>query len=150
MVHRGQCDPFVDILLIGWWWGFWESASSTFWFQQVWGLHTCGQYAVNFFYLVGFPYLQNSSKLLLHVCLEGDQDPAPRPHYCFLIVSLSPSWLAAVWTGHYHSGSSGGKWNLFPIIKKPGTQKDFCAQEPHRLLLGFTPTSWVTSYRLFN
>ena len=23
------------------------------WFQLVWGLHACGQYAVNFFHLVG-------------------------------------------------------------------------------------------------
>ena len=27
------------ILLIGWWWGNWESASSTFWFQPAWGLY---------------------------------------------------------------------------------------------------------------
>ena len=32
MAQRG-CDQLVDILLIGWWGGKWESASSTFWFQ---------------------------------------------------------------------------------------------------------------------
>ena len=35
MVQWGR-DLLVDILLIGWWWGKWESASSTFWFQLVW------------------------------------------------------------------------------------------------------------------
>ena len=43
MVQRGR-DQLVDFLLIGWWWGKWESASSTFWFQLVWGLAACGQH----------------------------------------------------------------------------------------------------------
>ena len=51
MVQRG-CDQLVDILLIGWWGGKWESASSTFWFQQVWGLCACEQHTVNFSHLV--------------------------------------------------------------------------------------------------
>ena len=53
MVQRGR-DQLVDILLIGWWGGKWASASSTFWFQLVWGLRACGQHAVNFSHLVGF------------------------------------------------------------------------------------------------
>ena len=52
MVQRGH-DLLLNILLIGWWWGKWESASSTFWFQPVWGLHACGQHTVNFSHLVG-------------------------------------------------------------------------------------------------
>ena len=55
MVHRGGHDQLMDILLIGWWWGNWESASSTFWFQLVWGLCACGQHTVSFFLLVGVP-----------------------------------------------------------------------------------------------
>ena len=43
MVQEG-CDQLVDILLIGWQGGKQESASSTFWFQLVWGLHACGQH----------------------------------------------------------------------------------------------------------
>ena len=31
----------------------WESASSTFWFQLVWGQYECGQQTVNFSYLAG-------------------------------------------------------------------------------------------------
>ena len=30
--------------------------------------------------------------------------------------------------------------SLFPVIKKWGTQKGFCAQEPHRVLPGFRPS----------
>ena len=51
MVQRGR-DQLVDILLIGWWGGKWESASSTFWFQLVWVLHACGQRTFNFAHLV--------------------------------------------------------------------------------------------------
>ena len=57
----GVCDHLVDILLTGWWWGTWKSASSTFWFQPVWGLEFLGCIG-SFFHLVGFQYLQNSSK----------------------------------------------------------------------------------------
>ena len=42
----------MDILLTGWWWDKWESASSTFWFQPVWGVCACGQHVVNFSHLV--------------------------------------------------------------------------------------------------
>ena len=52
MVQRGR-DQLVDILLIGWWGGKWESVSSTFWLQPVWDLHACGQRTVNFSHLVG-------------------------------------------------------------------------------------------------
>ena len=51
MVPRGR-DQLVDILLIGWWGGKWESASSTFWFHPAWGLRACGQHTVNFSHLV--------------------------------------------------------------------------------------------------
>ena len=43
----------MDIFLTGWWWGSWESESSTLWFQQIWGLHACGQHTVNFFLPTG-------------------------------------------------------------------------------------------------
>lgn len=46
-------EQFLDIFLIRWWRGNWESASSAFLFQLVWGLHACGQHTVNFFHLMG-------------------------------------------------------------------------------------------------
>ena len=45
-------DQLLGILLNGWWWGNWESASSAFWFQSVWGRHACGQHTITFFPLV--------------------------------------------------------------------------------------------------
>ena len=45
-VQRKECDQLMDFLLVGWREGTWESASSTFWFQPVWGLCACGQHAV--------------------------------------------------------------------------------------------------------
>ena len=53
-------DGLVDILLIGWWWGNLESASSTFRFQPVWSLPACGWHTS--FIWWEFQYLQNSSK----------------------------------------------------------------------------------------
>ena len=50
---QSERDQLVDILLMGWWGGKWESASSTFWFQPVWGLLLVGrQHTVNFSHLV--------------------------------------------------------------------------------------------------
>ena len=47
------CDELVDILLIGWWWGNWNSTSSVSRFQPLWGLSAGGQHTVNFSHLVG-------------------------------------------------------------------------------------------------
>ena len=53
-------------------------------------------------------------------------------NYLFLVSCiLSLTWLAIVWTC-----SLEAEWSLFLVMKKWKTQKDFCAQEPHRVLLG--------------
>ena len=49
----GMCGQLVNILLIGWWWGNWESIPSSFWFQPVWDLSACGQHTVSSSYQVG-------------------------------------------------------------------------------------------------
>lgn len=47
---------------------FLASQSSTFYFQQVWILHVCGQHGVSFFHLVGFSYLpKNPSRIWLRI-----------------------------------------------------------------------------------
>ena len=59
----------LDSLLIGWWCANkWESASSTFWFQPVWGLHADGQHTVNFSHLVG-GFISVSAKQLKNTVL---------------------------------------------------------------------------------
>ena len=55
-------DQLMDILLIGWWWGNWESASPSFWFQPDWGLHAVRSIHLTSSTWWGFQYLQNSSK----------------------------------------------------------------------------------------
>lgn len=40
----GLHAQLVDTFLMGGWWGNLDSASSTFWFQLVWGLCACGQH----------------------------------------------------------------------------------------------------------
>ena len=100
MAQRGEWD----ILLTGWWWGHWESASSTFWFQQVWDPHACGQQTVNFCHLGGGVSI--SAKQLKDIVISLKTDPGLCPQgyaivfwwllFCLCIVSLP--WLATVWT----------------------------------------------------
>ena len=77
----------LDSLLTGWWCANkWESASSTFWFQVIWGLHVCGKHTVSFSHLVGFSDLQNSSKILLCISLERGSGHYPKaPILCVCV-----------------------------------------------------------------
>ena len=88
MVQRGRCDHLVDILLIGWWLGYWESASSTFWFQSVWGLHAYGQHTViSSTQWRGFSICKTVQRYCYMYPLRGYQEPSPRlPLFlvCFL------------------------------------------------------------------
>lgn len=59
LIHKiwgESCRP-CNPPLVGWWWGhrlkFQESQSSAFWFQPVWGPHTCAQPEVSVLHLVG-------------------------------------------------------------------------------------------------
>ena len=49
----------------------------------------------------------------------------------------SPSWLATVQVFPLGLREDPGRWSLFPTNKKWGTQRWYCAREPHRVLLGF-------------
>ena len=81
----------MDILLIGWWWGKWQSASSTFWLQWVWGLLTVGRKQLTSPTWWGFSICKTAQRYCYVYPLRENQDPAPRLHYCFLTVSpLSP------------------------------------------------------------
>ena len=138
MVQRGR-DQLVDLLLIGWWWGKWESASSTFGFYCVWGLHACGQQRVNFTHLVGVSVSAKQLEDIVMCPLRGNQEFAPRLYYCFswlfLLPLLSPPFPDkqlfefACW--------NSGKvmkpgWSLFPIIKGMGnTERLLCPRVPH-------------------
>ena len=94
MVQRG-CDQLMDFLLIGWWWGKWESASSTFWFQPVWGLRACEQHTVNFSHLVGVSVSAEQLKDIV-VCIPwGGARTLPQGHTivsfdCSILVSTYP------------------------------------------------------------
>ena len=64
---------------------------------------------------------------------------------CFCMPSLP--WLATVWTCPLELREGHGGWSLFLTNKKWGTQKDFCAQEPHKVLLGFKTLSFSDKWR---
>ena len=127
--------------LVGWWQGKWESALSTVWFKAVWGLHAYVQHTVNFSYMVEYLYLQNSSYIPdgePRSCLKSILSFPWTIPPCLCIPSFP--WLAPIWTCSLELREiMEAEWSLFPVIKKWGTQKGFCAQEPHRvvLVLGF-------------
>ena len=140
MVQRG-CGDLMGILLIGGWWGKWESASSTFWFQQVWGLRACGQQTVNRSHLVGVSVSAEQLKGIV-VCVPwgGNQDLSQG----WIIVSwlllpylCSPSlpWLAPVWTCSLELREGPGRWTK-PISchQEMGDTERLCAQGPHTVL----------------
>ena len=84
--QRGH-DQLVDLLLIGWWGGKWESASSTFCSQPVWGLHACGQHK----FLPpgeGFCVCKTAQRYCYVYPLRGNKEPAPRLHYFFFWLVL--------------------------------------------------------------
>ena len=93
-----------------------------------------------------FQSLQNNWMILLCSLdhsprLLCSQAHSPRMYYgsfwlslpCSCIPSL-PS-LAFIWTCPLEFREGQGDWSLFPVIKKWGTQKGFCARELHRVLL---------------
>ena len=47
------CDQLMDVLLIGWWWGNWESPTINLLVPTSWDLCACGQHTVHFFHQVG-------------------------------------------------------------------------------------------------
>ena len=148
IVQRG-CDQLVDIPLMGWWWGKWESASSTFWFQPVWGLHACGQHAVNFFHLVG---MLASAKQLKDVTQDNISSPwggTKSAWPCFMVKLLlfclsallcfyifSILWLNLLFETWGRLRRI--KFSFSCKNKKQRTQKDFCKLwGPCRVLLCF-------------
>ena len=112
MVQGGR-DQLADLLLIGWRGGKWQSASSTYRFQLLWGLRACGQHAIINRLTSptwrGFQYLQNSSKILLGVSLEGE--PGPCPQGCSSLVSHPlPSLISNCL--NLPVGTQGRSWRL--------------------------------------
>lgn len=72
--------------------------------------------------------------------LRKNQDPAPWLQYCFF--SAFPLFLHSLTLLisnclNLPCGTQGRSWSPFLTHKKWGTQKSFCAWEPHRVLLGF-------------
>ena len=147
------------MLLIGWWWGKWKSASSNLLFQLVWGLHASEQHTVNFSHLVG---ISVSAKLLKDIVMYirwwGTRT---LPQGC-TVFSLDCSSLVSHLLLSLISnclnlpvGTQEMPWRLneayFLKSKKWGTQEGFCTQKPHRILLGIMAEYYsnVFIYQIF-
>ena len=155
MVQRGH-DLLVDIVLIGWWWGKWESALSISWLQLVWVYVLVGNMPFISPIHWEFQYLQDSPKVFLGVSLEREPGPFPKAALlCLLTVpplSVHPlTYLIDICLNlsHWNSGKiMEAEWSLFPVIKKWGAEKGFCAWEPHRVLLGISSVQFSSVAQL--
>ena len=127
MVQR-RCVQCVDILLIGWWWGKWESASDPIWDLLVSTIRLPSAWW-------GFSIFRTARDgCLCH--LRGKQDLALKLHYCFFWLFLpslpipSLPWLAIVSAYSFelresHEGwmkpSSGGHRKAFVPMSPAGS-----------------------------
>ena len=89
----------MDILLIDWWWGdrvvFWESQSSIFFFQLVWGPCACGQHSVNLFHLVGVLVSVRQLKDMAQDTIYSSWGGTKGPWLCFMaqLLLFCLAWL---------------------------------------------------------
>ena len=108
---------------------------------------------INIFHLLGVllsslccPELSSAEELkdIVHwVSLEGKPGPFPKASVLFLAcssLSLHPHPSLRNNCLNLPFGTWGMSGSLFPINKNCRTQEGFCAQEPHRAWLGFSPT----------
>ena len=137
MVQRGH-DQLPDILLIGWWWGKWEWASLTFWFQLVWGLCACGQHTVNFFHLMGASVSAKQLNDIVMCIPWGGTRTLPQSCAtvswllppCLHILSLP--WWTIVWTCPLEHKEGHGSWmKLISCNQEMGdTERLLCPEAP--------------------
>ena len=84
--------------------------------------------------------LQKSSKILLCVYLEVEPGPCPQTALLFLdCLSLVSASFATIWSCSLELRKDHGGWNLVST-NVTWEKQNFCAQEPHRVLCGFTPS----------
>ena len=95
----------------------------------------------------GFSICKRAQRYCYVYCLRGNQDPAPRLHYCSLIVpplSLHPLPSLINSCLNLPIGTQGRSWRLneasFLSSRNGEHRKAFCAQEPHRVLLSIRLT----------
>ena len=152
MAQRGGCDQLVDIFLIDWWWEKWEWASSVFWFQLVWGVAAFKQHTVKFFLLVEVSVSAKQLKDIFTYIPWGGTKTWTKAALLFLNYYSFASYSLPYLTGnclHLTFETQGRSRRLFLVKKKWGTQKGFCAQEPHRILLGFSTNSYMRAPSLW-
>ena len=129
----------MDVLLLCRWWGNWETASPTSCFYHSGISVLMGSKLFISPSWWGFQYLQNSSRYSHVYPLTGNPGPCGKAVLLFLS-PLSPHPTPFPNSHLFEPpGWNLGKalevrWSLFPVFKKWGTEKSFCAQEPLRVL----------------
>ena len=118
----------MDSLLLGWWWGEWESTSSTL--RSNWS----GVCMLTGFSWRGFQYLKISCKTLLCASFDGEPGLCPKAALdCFSLVSHPlPSLINNCL--NLPTETQGRSWRLnegsFLWLKKWGTQKGLVPRTP--------------------
>ena len=102
----------------------------------------------------GFSISKTAQRYCCVYHLRGNQDPAPRLHCCFLAatplsLSVISNYLNLLF-GTQEKGMEGELSLCFLQTRKGGTQKWFCAQEPHGILLSFKSFASTASFNICN
>ena len=124
----------LNIHLIGWWWGNWESASSTFWFQLIWVYMFVGSKQVKLFPLMGVSV--SAKQLEDNVACVPWGGAKALPQGCTVLSSLflpclyvpALPWLAGVWTCPLELMEA---WRLDETKKRGGTSLVVQRLRPH-------------------
>ena len=97
---------------------------------------------VNVFPLLGLLVLQKDSKILLCILLKEKPGPCPNAALLFLHCSSLPRLVTVFEPALWNSGEvREAGWGLIPKGKGE-TQKGFCVQEHHRVLLKDTSAQY--------
>ena len=139
----GMCGQLVDILLIGWWWGNWESIPSSFWFQPVWDLSACGQHTVSVSYQVG---VSVSAKQLIRHAQNIIYSPGRRtkgPRLCLMAKVIIILFCLTVFLSIciFSLLVTFSLWLKFFYRQKAGRGCGWEVGRPRRLPLGYSRKS---------
>ena len=142
-VQGAGCDQLVDILLIGWWWGNWESASWPFWFQPVWSgvymLVGSGQLTSSTWW--GIQYLQNSSKDRAQNIIYSPWGRTKGPWLCLMakVLLFCLAWLFSFLSAFSHFSDWFYSLTKF-FLQTKGRQRTWMGSvlgRSHSVLLGY-------------
>ena len=160
-----MCDQLVDILLIGWWWGNWESTSSTSGSNQsgISVLMGSIQFLITSSTWWGFQYLQNSSNDTSQNILYSPWEGTKGLWLCLMakLLLFCLAWLLSFASAFFLTSLikfvlwTQGRPRRLKFLNKQEADGGHGEWEsvlgrPHRVLLSYNSTSWLNQISKIN